>query len=195
MDDLTAVILAGGRSRRMGRDKAFVEVGGATLLDRTLRTARELAAHILISGSANKFASFGTVAEDVFPDRGPLAGIHAALAISTTDLNLVLAVDLPLLTAPLLRYLIARARETSALVTVPRIAGGWQPLCAVYRRAFSELAADALRRGHNKIDALFPLTSALPLEEAELTRHGFTPQLFCNLNSPPDLEASGLPPE
>jgi molybdopterin-guanine dinucleotide biosynthesis protein A len=93
--DLTAYVLAGGKSTRMGSDKAFLEFGGKALLERALHTLRRLTPEVMIVGERTKFAQFGPVVEDVFRRRGPLGAIHAALTVSATDLNLMMAVDLP----------------------------------------------------------------------------------------------------
>ena len=186
--DLTAFILAGGRSARMGTDKAFVVFDGRTLLARALDLARSLTADVCIVGDPAKFASLGSVVEDLFPGCGPLAGIHAALRSSQTDLNLILAVDTPFLTPALLEYLIGRARDSgAAMATVPRTTRGWQPLCAIYRRDFASLAEKGLRAGRYKIDALFAEAQAQVISEVELQSAGFSPDLFSNLNTPEDL--------
>lgn len=188
VNDLTAFILAGGKSARMGEDKAFLQWGGRTLLEHSLRLARALSPEVLIVGGAGKFSAYGAVVEDVFRERGPLGGIQAALQASATDLNLILAVDLPLMEARFLKYLVAQARASNALVTVARAGGGWQPLCAVYRRAFAELAERALRAGKNKIDALFTPATTRVIEEDELAKRRFAAHIFQNLNTPEDLK-------
>jgi molybdopterin-guanine dinucleotide biosynthesis protein A len=187
MAELSAFLLAGGRSSRMGADKAFLELEGRTLLARALEVLRAVAPRVSIVGPASKFGSYAPVVEDVYPGRGPLAGIQAALAASATDLNLVLAVDLPFVTAWLLLFLAEQARASEALVTVPRIAGGFQPLCAVYRHGFEPLARAALEAGNNKIDALFPAAQTRIIDEAELSGFDFTAGMFENLNTPEDL--------
>lgn len=185
---LTAFILAGGRSTRMGTDKAFVVLDGRTLLARALDLARSLSADVRIVGDPAKFASFAPVVEDLFPGCGPLAGIHAALRASQTNLNLILAVDTPFLRPALLEYLVGRAKDSpSAMVTVPRTAHGSQPLCAIYRRDFASIAEKALRAGRYKIDALFAEAGAQFVSELELQSAGFPPDLFSNLNTPDDL--------
>src|SRR5437868_773721 len=131
----------------MRADKAFLNFRGQTLLARALEVAASASARIAIVGSREKFQRFGNVVEDVFPDCGPLGGIHAALSWSDRELNLVLAVDLPFISAELLKYLVAEARKHATSVTVPRAAGGLQPLCAVYRRKFAAVAEAALRIG------------------------------------------------
>jgi molybdenum cofactor guanylyltransferase len=185
---LTAFILAGGRSTRMGTDKAFVLLEGRTLLARALDLARSLTPEVHIVGDPAKFAPFAPVVEDLFPGCGPLAGIHAALRSSQTDLNLILAVDMPFLTPALLRYMLRRAKDSeSALVTVARTPRGWQPLCGVYRRDFTSIAERALRAGRYKIDALFVDAGAQVISDPELQSAGFSLDLFSNLNTADDL--------
>src|SRR4029077_14438221 len=186
--DVTVFILAGGKSLRMGRDKAFVELGGQTLLGRALDVASAVTGDCRIVGDPAKFAIFGPVLEDIFRECGPLGGIHAALLSAKGELNLVLAVDLPFMEAKFLEYLIVKARETSAEVTVPQAGGGLQPLCAIYRRKFVEVPERALRERKNKIDPLFAEVATRVLDEGELTRAGFSPDIFRNLNTPEHWE-------
>jgi len=141
-----------------------------------------------IVGDSKKFAAFGQVVEDVYRERGPLGGIHAALVSSNTELNLMLAVDLPFVQPKFLEYLILRAQETGAVVTVPHAGGGLQPLCAVYRRSFAKIAEQALRNGKNKIDVLFAEVETQVLGEEELSRAAFRAEMFRNLNTPSEWE-------
>jgi molybdopterin-guanine dinucleotide biosynthesis protein A len=185
--DLTAFILAGGNSTRMGTDKAFVMFEGRTLLARALEVCRTITSDVRVVGDRKKFAPFAPVVEDVFPGCGPLAGIHAGLRDSETDWNVVLAVDLPFVSPALLLFLVAQARESRAMVTVPRAGEGWQPLCAIYRRAFADAAETALRARRYKIDALFEDAGTHEVGEEDLRRAGFSPEVFRNLNTPEEL--------
>ena len=187
MKDVIAFILAGGKSSRMGEDKAFLQLEGRTLLARALELARSVCGEVQIVGSSQKFFGFAPTVEDIFRDQGPLAGIHAALKNTSADLSLVLAVDMPFLEAPFLRYLLAQAAAGKAVVTVPRCAGGWQPLCAVYRREFIQPAENALRQARNKIDPLFAQVPTRVIEESELLKLGLTPEIFRNLNTPKEF--------
>jgi len=189
---VTAFILAGGKSSRMGQDKAFLRLGDRTLLTHALELVGAVAGSVWILGSAEKFAALGSVVEDLYPDRGPLAGIHAALTQTRTDLNLIIAVDLPFLRSSFLNYLLSQSRETMAVVTVPRAAGGLQPLCAVYRRSFAEVAERSLRGGKNKIDRLFTEVKTRIIEQDELTRNRFSEKIFRNVNTAQDWEAAKL---
>jgi len=185
--NVTAFILAGGKSARMGSEKALVLLGGQTLLERALAAARAVTDEVRIVGSAKKFQGFAPVVEDLYPGCGPLAGIHAALRASQRELNVILAVDLPFVTRDLLQYLLRRARSSSAAVTAARAGGGWQPLCAVYRRAFARVADLALQQGRYKIDALFDQAPVQAVAEEELLAAGLSAEMFRNLNTPEEL--------
>src|SRR6266478_4226096 len=167
-------VLAGGKSSRMGagqdNDKAFLDFAGQTLLDRALAVMGTVCDRVAIVGDPAKFRNYESVVPDIYPGGGPLAGIHAALMHSSAELNLMLAVDMPFVTRELLAFLFAAANETDAIVVVPRTARGFQPLCAVYRRAFASTAEEALRAGNYKIDAVFPAVAVRVIEEEELAR-------------------------
>jgi len=190
-DDVTVFILAGGKSTRMGADKAFVEYDGQTLLARALELARSVTPEVLIVGNREKFAAFAPVVEDEFRNCGPLAGIHSALRASPADLNLMLAVDMPFVSAPLLRHLIAQAQTApDTLVVVPHVDDRMQPLCAVYRREFADAAEGALHRGQYKIGRLLDQLRTRVVTQTELETAGFFPAIFRNLNTPEDLESA-----
>ncbi len=175
----------------MGTDKALVSLNGQSLLERMLNVGQSVTRNVRIIGDAQKFSQFALTVEDVFRDCGPLGGIHAGLRASSTELNLILAVDLPFVSPALLQYLITRAQDAvGASAIVPHVAGGWQPLCAVYRRQFADAAETALRSGRYKIDELFDVVKTQRVEEAELAGAGFSPEIFRNLNTREEVEAA-----
>jgi len=176
----------------MGADKADLKFHGATLLERALSIAKLTADAVHICGPRGQFGP--EAIEDIFPDCGPLGGIHAALRSSALELNLVLAVDLPFMEADFLRFLLRQAEtqpRTEAgpsLAIVPRAAGGWQPLCALYRKPFAEVAEKALREKRYKIDSLFAEVPVHAVEEAEILQAGFSLGMFDNLNTREEFE-------
>jgi len=188
--DVTVFVLAGGKSTRMGTDKAFVELNGRTLLSRMLDLARSVAADVRIVGDPAKFSQFAPVVEDIFPGCGPLGGIHAALRSSQTELNFIGAIDVPFLSAEFLEFVVAKSRASRATVTIARTSEGWQPLCAVYRKESADLAEQALHSGCYRIDALFNSASMQVIEEDELRKQGFSFGLFRNLNTREDLSGA-----
>jgi molybdopterin-guanine dinucleotide biosynthesis protein A len=137
-----AVILAGGKSSRMGQDKALLEVGGQSLLARQIALVREVGAgEVFVSGRAGvDYSGFDCpVLVDKFPDAGPLAGIERALDASSSPLLLVLAVDMPAMNAAMLGRLLASC--TTVHGVIPRTKDGIEPLAAIYPKA----ALDKLR--------------------------------------------------
>lgn len=146
--NFSAVILAGGRSSRMGRDKAWLEVGGQTLLARQIGLAHKLgAAEIFISGRADEdYSGFDCrVLQDKFLDAGPLAGIERALHATTSPLLLVLAVDLPAMDPKLLRQLAAGCSDACGMI--PKLANQIEPLAAFYPKRAHDLVMASLDRG------------------------------------------------
>jgi molybdopterin-guanine dinucleotide biosynthesis protein A len=188
VDDVTAFILAGGRSTRMGADKALLAFGEQTLLERALRTAAVVANTVCIVGPRERYARYGTVVEDVFPGCGPLGGIHAALCVTQTELNLMLSVDTPLITPDFLAWLLQQARASQELIVVPEALGGLQPLAAVYRRPLRAVAEKALKSGDYKIGHLFPLATTRYISEAEILAAGFSAMVFRNVNTAEEYE-------
>jgi len=193
-------VMAGGKSSRMGAgvDKAFLDFGGQTLLDRALAVMGAVCGRVAIVGDPAKFAECGpaqsgsakyeSVVADIFSGCGPLAGIHAALVHSPAELNLMLAVDMPFVSKALIEFLFATAgdQDNHAIITVPRTRHAFQPLCAVYRRDFAATAEQALRAGKYKIDAVFSGVAIRVIEEVELAAAGFTERSFFNVNTPQD---------
>jgi molybdopterin-guanine dinucleotide biosynthesis protein A len=174
----------------MRTDKAFLELAGKPLISLALELAREAATDVRIVGDSERFAAYGHVIGDVYRDRGPLGGIHAALTNSEAERNLMLAVDLPFLSAEFLKYLLARSESSNATVTVPSINGYFQPLCAVYRKQFLNVAGRALLESRNKIDALFPQVSLCVVSEEDIVANGFDLSMFRNLNTPEEWQGA-----
>ncbi len=193
--DVTAFVLTGGKSERMGQDKALLRLAsGRTLLENAVAVASAVAGQVGIVGPRQKYGSYawaGEIVEDIFPEHGPLGGIHAALAATTTDWNLILAVDLPGVTAELLQWMLKIARQSEAQVTVASVAGGLHPLCAVYRKGFRERAENALKESRNKIDASFDPATLRVLTEEEVRDAGFNPEMFLNINTPEEFQRLG----
>lgn len=157
-----AFVLAGGKSTRMGQDKARLQLAGRSLLELALEKLRTLplAAAPRIAGAALEHA--GAVA-DLHPGCGPLSGIEAALAASAQALNVFLPVDMPLLPPGFLLWMLRRAQITGALMTVGRINGLPQPLCAVYHKHLLSHITASLLAGDHKV---------MPVVTAAASGHG-----------------------
>src|SRR5262245_25406764 len=187
---LCAFILAGGKSSRMGEDKAQLTLHGRALLEIAVDKAREVVADVSVVGPRARFGP--DAIEDIFPDCGPLGGIHTALTYSRCDLNLILAVDTPFVEARFLHFILEQARDSRATATVARTNDGLQPLCGVYHKDFGPVAEKALKERRYKIDALFPLVQTRIIEQDELHKFAFDPAMFQNLNTRAEYERAKI---
>ena len=147
---VSGVVLIGGKSSRMGRDKAALPVAGETLLVRQLRLLAEAGCQECLVSVAGPDTALPLLSPeprvigDRFPEAGPLAGLERSLALAHHDLVLVLAVDLPAMTADFLRTLLAEAIPSCGVV--PVIGDRFEPLAAVYpRQAHAEAELRLLR--------------------------------------------------
>lgn len=189
--NFSAVILAGGKSSRMGSDKAWLNIGGQTLLARQIALARELGAlEIFIAGRTNgDYSACGCrVLLDKFSNAGPLAGIERALDAANAPLLLVLAVDLPEMGMDLLRRLAAGCSETcgAACGIIPKLANHIEPLAAFYPKAAHAPALASLERGDYAVKNFAGLCVQSGLArlvelDAQAARH------FTNWNTPTDF--------
>ncbi|MEK7780942.1 MAG: molybdenum cofactor guanylyltransferase [Verrucomicrobiota bacterium] len=192
--NFNAVILAGGKSSRMGRDKAWLEIGGQTLLARQISLVRTFgAAEVFISGRADAdYSAFGCrVLPDHFQNAGPLAGIEIALHVTTAPLLLVLAVDMPEMNLNFLQRLRAACGENCG--AVPQRGGRIEPLAAFYPKAAWDLATAMLRgeRAGAETSAPGPTDFAKKCVKGKLAglveTTAVEARCFINLNSPEDL--------
>jgi len=173
----------------MGSDKALLSWADGTLIERTLAIAREACGHVFISGSRERYAGFGDVIEDAQSGLGPLSGFQAVLHATETDLNLILSVDLPLMTAEFLLWLLQQARSGEQRITVPQAQGRLQPLCAVYRRQVFDIVDQALAERDLKVMRLFARTTTRIIGEREIRDAGFESSIFTNVNTPVEYES------
>lgn len=184
---MDALLLAGGVSSRMGRDKALLPIGdGRVLWQRQLEVLRQLhPGRLYISGPARAgFPSEAILLPDPTPGLGPLSGLVEGLRASESPLLLVLAIDLPAMTSAFLSTLIIRCRP--GLGCVARIGPWFEPLAAVYPKEALPLAEAALAGEDRSLQNLLHLLSCENMMAAlsvEATQEGF----FLNWNSGPDL--------
>jgi molybdopterin-guanine dinucleotide biosynthesis protein A len=193
--DVTGLILAGGESKRMGRPKAMLDVGGVTLVGRVLAKVAPLCREvILVTRRPSDFLSLNvTTVRDLIPGQGPLGGLATGLFYAHYPWALVLACDLPFLQTRLLDYLIRRALNLppGPRAVVPRNAEGWQPLVAMYSRSCLGPARTRLGEGRRKVgDLREKLVNWLAVDEEEFQGVGLDFSSFDNVNTPEDLASA-----
>ncbi len=187
-DDITAVILAGGKSTRMGRDKALIPVAGRPLVSHTLEGLSRLFPRVLLS--ANRPADYAflglPIVTDLEPQWGALAGIHAGLLAAPTPWIFALAVDMPLVDPAVVRLVIERATP-DAVAVIPHGLDYHQPLHALYGpKARDILAARAGQPYH--IHDLASHSEVVHIAEDEVKRVSPELRCFLNANTPEELQ-------
>jgi molybdopterin-guanine dinucleotide biosynthesis protein A len=196
-DQISAFILCGGTSSRMGEPKGLLKFGKQPLILRIAGLVEPLVSTVTIVGPRECYGDVGLqVTEDAnfgSPDEkgkgaGPLRGIATALISTRTDWNLILACDLPYLTTEWLDWLLARAAISNCQITMPRTARGFEPLASVYRRECAEQIIGALRSGVHKVsDALeqFRIEFVAEGDWAHIDPGG---RVLYNMNAPEDYQ-------
>lgn len=192
-ETLSGVVLAGGRSRRMGRDKAFLMIDGTTLVRRQAALLASVGCgEILISGRPD--VDYGVpearIVFDPVEDGGPLAGLVAALTAMKHARLLALAVDLPGMTPEFLHRLLAEGN--AGVSTVPYGHHGYEPMGACYAPSLGGPAAAALARGALSLQALMADAEAAGLVR-RLTLASAEADVFENWNLPGDVSRTGQP--
>lgn len=193
-------VLAGGRSSRMGAEKALLRLGGEPLVAHALQTLRQAGLRAWIAGARAPLEEFAPVVMDAEADRGPLGGICAALDAAEAKWAVFVPVDLPLLPAAVVRFLLEEARKADAAAAVLAMAGFVQTFPAVVDRAalpWLRAALDA-RRG-NCLSAFAAAAKELgrpmevvnverALQEGRLRAERPAERWFLNVNQPEDLK-------
>jgi molybdopterin-guanine dinucleotide biosynthesis protein A len=190
-DQFAGFILAGGRSSRMGRDKALLEIDGITMLDRAVELVVSAGISVAVLGAPAEFDRRRLrvpVIADEWPGLGPLGGIATALHQTQAAGNLIVACDMPYLTADWLRFLLQRAKASSADAVVPRSERGPEPLCAVYHRRAEGTIREALQQGKRKVTEVVTMLNPEYVEPGEWKAFDSGGLLFKNMNRPADYE-------
>jgi molybdenum cofactor guanylyltransferase len=201
-EKVSALILAGGLSRRMGRDKAWLTLDGVPLVEHVARRVLPLADELLLStNSPDRFPPLlrrlpppAQLVWDENPGLGPLGGIFAGLSAASHDLVLVLAVDMPFVHIGLLHYMARLAGDYQAVV--PRVptedptTSLPEPLCAFYRRSCLATIAAHLATGQHQVVSFLPAVRTRWVPPEEIARFDPLFASFRNLNTPEDWEAA-----
>lgn len=186
----TGVLLVGGKSSRMKRNKAFLELEGKPLVERSLAVLKSVFKEVLLSSSSGPelYADYGVpVILDEVPGRGSLEGLYKGLKAATYDEVFFVACDMPFLRVELIRFLSSWIPEYD--IVVPRLQSGLQPLHAFYHRRCLPKMKSNLEAGHLKIDDVYKECSVRYVDESELQAYQDLDKVFCNVNTPEEWSA------
>ena len=190
--ELTAVILVGGKSTRLGQDKVFVEIGGQPMIQRVVGRLQAVAAHFVLVAAepvADPQARYGVPAlavADRYPGKGSLGGLYSGLAAAPTEWAFVMAVDMPFVNPALVDYL-AKLTDGYDLV-LPIVAGRPEPAHALYSKRCLEPIEHKILSDQLKMIGFHDQVRVRQVNERDLRRHDPELRSFLNINRPSDLE-------
>ena len=184
---LTGIILSGGKSVRMGRNKAFIEIDGVPIIRRIYNLFENIFDEIIIVTQQKELfndfkAKFHT---DFLPDRGALMGLYTGLFYSSHQYSFCVACDMPFLNKDLIQYLIDQTHVDD--VVVPKTSDGLHPLHAIYSKKCLGPINKFIEMGKYKIIDFYPMVRIKIIQEEDLLKYDPTKRSFVNINTPDDL--------
>jgi molybdopterin-guanine dinucleotide biosynthesis protein A len=185
---MTGIILSGGKSSRMGANKAFLHVGGERLIDRTVRIFKEIFPEvILVTNSPLDYLDQDcTIATDIIKGKGPLGGIYTGLFHASHERIFMAACDMPFLNRAFIKYMMDHCADFD--IVVPELPDGLQPLHAIYSRRCLPAIKRLIDKDQLKITGFYKGLKKLTIPEDVTKRFDPRGMMFINVNTEEDLE-------
>ena len=195
--DITGIILAGGKSKRMGLNKSFLKVGEVTMIERTTELMKSLFERVmLITNTPDEYKFLGIeMFEDIYKNVGPLAGIHSGLAHSITDKNFIISCDMPFVDEGVIEFIINY--KTNKSITITKADGFVQQLCGLYSKQDLQEIVEIIDDDKFEINnsqkcgcKVLQLVQKLDAEIIDIANEydGYEEGMFLNMNKPEDFE-------
>jgi len=176
---ISGYVFAGGKSSRMGFNKAFLPIHNKPLLQHMIELVDPFCEQVAISGQDSAYEVFNLeLVPDVYPDCGPISGLFSVLQHSSTDWNLIVGVDVPFLDAELISYLISFQNQYDCIIPVHH--SGIEPLVGLYHRRIRPVIATQINQRIFKLTKLLNEINTLYVDCNHLVEKN--PKLFCNIN-------------
>jgi molybdopterin-guanine dinucleotide biosynthesis protein A len=186
---VSAALMAGGKSTRMGQDKAWIELDGEPLIARVAGVLKQVADEVIIVANDPRYAALGLrVVPDRFPDGGALGGIATGVSAATHDRVLVAACDMPFLSVEVWRVLLDHRYEAD--VVIPKVANEFETMHALYTKACVAPMERALAAGKMRVISFFDEVRVQTIAERELRVADPTLRSFTNVNTPEELASA-----
>jgi len=192
--DISCIVLAGGKSVRLGRDKIVETIGNKSLLQRVVSCLSSFNRNIIIvTAKGHSFSQFTgypklKVVSDIYPDKGSLGGVYTGLKVSDSFYNLVVAGDMPFLNRELLSYIMQLSVDFD--LVIPRLGNIVEPLHAVYSKSCLAPIENLFKQNNLKIIDFFPSVRVRYVEAEEIDKFDPKHLSFFNINTERDLEAA-----
>ena len=186
---VTGIILSGGKSTRMGEDKAFIELEGVPIVRRIYTLFKELFQEVIIvTNQQELFKNFDSkIYSDLIPNQGALGGLYTGLFFSTFQYSFCVACDMPFIKKALVQYIINHIEGED--VIVPRTEDGLQPLHAIYSKNCLDPIKIIMEQGRYKIIDFYNQVNVKIVEEKDFTVLDPLRESFINVNTPDELHS------
>ena len=187
-NDFTGIILSGGKSSRMGENKAFIKIEGIPIIQRIYTLFSKLFQEIIIvTDRKEQFSNISAkIYSDLFPNKGVLGGIYTGLFLSSFQYAFCVACDMPFLKESIIKFLLERIEDYE--VVVPKTKDGLQPLHAIYSKKCLDPIKKIIEQNRFKILDLYPMVKVKIIMEKEFSDLDPTSESFINVNTPDDLD-------
>lgn len=186
--DISGIILVGGKSSRMGTNKALLDIDGTPMIERVARIMTHVCSEIIIVGGDKKtYGHMGyKIIPDIYPGCGPLSGIHAGLRATTHYYSFVAACDIPYPNPQTMELLVNNIGDYD--VVMLSLKGYFEPLFSIYSKKFAEVAENAIKQGKFKIIDLLPMVNwkSIKLQTSDMIYDHL--KNLMNINTPEDLK-------
>jgi len=184
----TGIILAGGKSVRMGENKAFIEISGTPIIYRIYSLFKELfRENMIVTNQKELFSNFDSkIYVDLLPNKGVLGGLYTGIFFSTFKYSFCVACDMPFIKKPLVQYLMDQIHDDEDII-VPRTADGLQPLHAIYSKNCLEPIKKIIDQGKYKIIDLYDMVKVKIIQEKDFNSFDPHHESFINVNTPTEL--------
>jgi molybdenum cofactor guanylyltransferase len=180
----TGIILAGGKSSRMGFEKGLAEIQGKKMIEWVIQALQPVCKQLIIISNTNLYDYLGIpVYSDIYTDTGPLGGIYTGLMHSTSNGNLVLACDMPFISSQVLQQLLLEA--VGYEIVVPSIKGQRHPLCGYYHKQISSSIEELIAA---KVWKMQEAIRRFQYKEWPADKAGYDAQVFANINTLEELQ-------
>jgi len=185
---MTGIILAGGESRRIGRNKALLKIGGKQVIKLIVEKLKVVFDNVLIvANSSFDYQFLGVkVVQDIISKKGPLGGIYTGLLTSQSKYNFICGCDMPFLSLDLLKFMISEINDSD--IVVPVVKGFLEPLHSIYSKRCLPAVRSHLKAEDLKVKNFFPEVKCRYLPEFKIKKHDPELLSFFNLNTPQLLE-------
>jgi molybdopterin-guanine dinucleotide biosynthesis protein A len=185
--NISGIILSGGKSSRMGKNKAFIEIDGVSIIQRIYNLFKTLFSEIVIvTNELELFQNFqAKIYRDLIPDQGVLGGLYTGIYYSSFPHAFCVGCDMPFLNGSVIRYLIEKRKDYD--VVVPKTKDGLEPLHAIYSKNCLDPIRKIMEHKQRKIIDLYPMVKVNIVEESEFRSLDLTRESFLNVNTPEEL--------